>query len=123
MEESSGKPPTSAAEHARFLQGILPAYFADYWAMVAQLGPVSLKTHYDPNRIRSTWDVRDRLGQIDMPTLVISGLYDFVCARRFSDEIVAGIHGVTCLKLHESGHFGYQEQQELLVKTVADFVS
>ncbi|EWM17173.1 alpha/beta fold hydrolase [Kutzneria sp. 744] len=91
--------------------------------MVAQLGPVSLKTHYDPNRIRSTWDVRDRLGQIDMPTLVISGLYDFVCARRFSDEIVAGIHGVTCLKLHESGHFGYQEQQELLVKTVADFVS
>lgn len=86
-EESSGKPPTSAAEHARFLQGILPAYFADYWAVVALHGPTTLRTHYDPSRIRSTWDVRDRLGQIDGPTLVISGLYDFVCARRFSDEI------------------------------------
>jgi pimeloyl-ACP methyl ester carboxylesterase len=77
-EEHSGHPPVSADDHRRYLEAILPAYFADYRETVAKFGPITLKTYYDPNRIRSTWDVRDRLGRIDVPTLVVSGKYDFV---------------------------------------------
>jgi pimeloyl-ACP methyl ester carboxylesterase len=121
--EGSGTPPTSAEVHRRYLEAILPAYFADYWRTIAEIGPISLTTYYDPHRILSTWDVRDRLGRIDVPALVVSGKYDFICPRVFADELAAGIPDVTYLKLDESGHFGYVEQQDRFVKAIADFVS
>jgi proline iminopeptidase len=107
---------------ADYLNTILPAYFNDYRVTVAQRGPVALKVFYDPARTNSLWEARDRLGQVALPTLVISGRYDFICSRRWGDEMAAGIRDVTYLKLDESGHFGYLEgQQDEFVRAVGEF--
>ncbi|QUQ72310.1 alpha/beta fold hydrolase [Kutzneria sp. CA-103260] len=121
-QATGGESSEGEAAHTRFLQNILPAYFANYWATVAARGPLTLQVRDDPARKPDSWDGRDRLGRIDVPTLVVSGRYDFICPRQWSDQLVAGIPDTTYLRLDESGHFGYLEQQDLFVSTVAEFV-
>jgi pimeloyl-ACP methyl ester carboxylesterase len=105
-----------------FLQAILPAYFANYWQTVDQRGPITLDVTSDPGRKDSDWDVRGALDRIEVPTLVISGLYDFICPRRWSEEIRAGVPNAQMLELNQSGHFGYLEQQDEFVRTLVDFM-
>jgi pimeloyl-ACP methyl ester carboxylesterase len=121
-QATGGQSSAGEEAHTRFLRAILPAYFANYWETVAARGPLALKVCDDPARKPNTWDGRDRLGRIDVPTLVVSGQYDFICPRQWSDQLVAGIPDTTYLRLDESGHFGYLErQQDLFVSTVAEF--
>ena len=56
-----------------------------------------------------------------MPTLVISGLYDFICPRRWSKAIRAEVSNAQMLELNQSGHFGHLEQQEDFKRTVVEF--
>ncbi|MFD1521394.1 alpha/beta hydrolase [Pseudonocardia yunnanensis] len=104
-----------------FLRAILPAYFANYWQTVERRGPITLDVTWDPERKDSDWDVRGTLDRIDVPTLVISGLYDFICPRRWSEEIRTGVPNAQMLELNQSGHFGYLEQQDEFVRTVVEF--
>lgn len=104
-----------------FLRAILPAYFADYWQTVDRKGPITLDATCDRERRDSDWNVRGALGRIDVPTLVISGLYDFICPRRWSAEIREGVPDVGMLQLNQSGHFGYLEQEDEFVRSVLEF--
>ena len=104
-----------------FLRTILPAYFANYWQTAGRSGPITLDVTWDPARKDSDWDVRGMLDRIDVPTLVISGLYDFICPRRWSQQICAGVPNAQMLELDHSGHFGYLEQQDEFVPAVVKF--
>jgi pimeloyl-ACP methyl ester carboxylesterase len=106
--------------HERLLLGILPAYFADHRRTDADL-PVRV-TH-DPNRLPGTWDVRDQLGTIDVPALVIVGSYDFICPPRFAYELRDGLPDARLCELSDSGHFGHIEQPAEFVGAVMDFVN
>jgi proline iminopeptidase len=109
--------------HQRFLTGILPAYFADYRKTVELIGaaPTIGLTH-DPNRLPVQWDVRDQLGTIDVPALVIVGTYDFICAPRFAYEIQAGLPDARLVELRDSGHFGHVEEPDAFAEAVVDFI-
>jgi pimeloyl-ACP methyl ester carboxylesterase len=97
--------------HRHYLNTIRPAYFADFHRTVEDLGgPLTLDVTYDPARRPERWDARDRLGAIDVPTLVIAGEYDFICPPVWSAELHAKIPHARLLRLDQSGHFGHVEQ-------------
>ncbi|MCZ4602429.1 alpha/beta hydrolase [Streptomyces sp. Lzd4kr] len=108
--------------YRQYLNGILPAYFADYRKTVEQIGTFTLQVTHDPNRQPVTWDVRDRLSSIRTPSLVIVGTYDFICAPRFSYEMYAAMPHSRLHELRESGHFGHLEQSDEFVASIVDFV-
>lgn len=114
---------TDDESHERYLKAILPAYFADHRRTSEQWGgELSLRVTHDPNRLPVDWDVRDRLGAIDLPTLVIVGTYDFICPPRGAYEMHSGIPHARLCELRASGHFGHIEETGAFVAAVVDFV-
>jgi pimeloyl-ACP methyl ester carboxylesterase len=118
------KQPKDQEEFLAFFQAILPAYFKDYRATVAARGPQRLDGVHDPVRTGSSWDVRSELATIDLPTLVVSGRYDFICSPRWGDELAVGISGARHLKLDDVGHFAHLEgQRDEFFSAVATFAA
>ena len=114
---------TDDESHQRFLDGITPAYFADYRKTVELAGTeLTLGTTHDPNRLPVDWDVRDRLGAIDVAALVIVGTYDFICPPHFAYEMQAGLPNARLCELTDCGHFGHIEAPDEFAGTVLDFV-
>lgn len=107
----------------RYLNGIMPAYFADYRKTVERVGELTLAVTHDPNRLPVSWDVRDRLGAINVPALVVVGTYDFICPPRFAHEIHVGMPDSRLCELRESGHFGHIEEADEFAAAVLDFVN
>jgi L-proline amide hydrolase len=68
------------------------------------------------------WDVRDRLGEIDVPTLVIRGAYD-ECTEPIAATLVRGIRGARLVVFEESSHTPVLEETERYLRVVADFVA
>jgi len=89
-------------------------YFADFWARRDEfadfLAAVRIcaepATAPDPK----PFDVRDRLGEITAPTVVIAGRRDFICGSRWAVLLRDGIPGARLTVLEHSGHFGHVEQ-------------
>jgi pimeloyl-ACP methyl ester carboxylesterase len=111
------------ASFVLLLQGILPAYFADYRRTVNRYGPVVLDVTFDANRNNGEWDARGTLGKIDVPTLIIGGTYDFVCPTRWAKEMRAEMPAARLVELTGSGHFCHLEQQDEFDDAVIEFVS
>ncbi|KAL1752437.1 Alpha/Beta hydrolase protein [Schizophyllum commune] len=67
------------------------------------------------------WDVRDKLGDIDVPTLVINGARDFA-----QDWIVAPfvekISGVNWVKFEHSSHTPFWEERNKFNQVVAEYL-
>jgi pimeloyl-ACP methyl ester carboxylesterase len=57
------------------------------------------------------WDVTERLGEIDLPALVISGRYDEVTPVQ-SEELCAKLPQATRVLLEKSAHMGMLEEAE-----------
>ncbi|MFD3806902.1 alpha/beta hydrolase [Streptomyces sp. NPDC058619] len=96
------------------LREAMPVYFADYWARRDEFADFLAGVHIcaepatapDPE----PFDVRDRLGAITTPTLVIAGRRDFICGPRWAVMLRDGIPGARLAVLEHSGHFGHIEQ-------------
>ncbi|MEU7962613.1 alpha/beta hydrolase [Streptomyces sp. NPDC049097] len=108
--------------HRRCLHGILPACFADCRRTVERVGEPTLRVTHDANRHPVGWDVRDRLGTIDEPALVIVGTYDFICPLSCAYETGAGPADSRLCELRASGHFGHVEEADEFTAAVLDFV-
>lgn len=67
------------------------------------------------------WDVRDRLGEIDRPTLVIRGRYD-MCTDGVAATLVAGISGAREVVLGESSHTPVLEETDSYLDAVGAFM-
>ncbi|KAL1737096.1 Alpha/Beta hydrolase protein [Schizophyllum commune] len=69
----------------------------------------------------SNWDVRDKLGEIDVPTLVINGARDFA-----QDWVVApfvdNIPDVKWVKFENSSHTPFWEERDEFNQVVADYL-
>ena len=63
------------------------------------------------------WDVRDRLPEIDVPTLVIRGAYD-LCTPPVAKTLVDGIRGARLVVFEESSHTPVLEETERYLATV-----
>jgi proline-specific peptidase len=67
------------------------------------------------------WDVRDRLGEIDVPTLVIRGAYD-LCTPPVAETLVRGIPGARLEVFEESSLTPVLEEPARYLAVVRDFL-
>lgn len=67
------------------------------------------------------WDVRPRLPEIDLPTLITSGRYD-ICTPALAAEALRGIRGSEWVLFQESSHTAFVEEPELYSAVLAGFL-
>jgi proline iminopeptidase len=67
------------------------------------------------------WDVRERLGEIDVPTLVIRGRYD-MCTGPIAETLVKGIAGSREVVLEESSHTPVLEETDRYLASISSFM-
>jgi proline-specific peptidase len=67
------------------------------------------------------WDVSDRLGEIDVPTLVIRGHHD-MCTDKIAATLVAGIRDVREVVLEGSSHTPVLEETDRYLDVVGSFL-
>ena len=68
------------------------------------------------------WDITDRLGAIDVPTLVISGRYD-EATPTVVEPIVKGIPGAEWVLFEHSAHMPHVEERERYLDVVEAFLA
>jgi pimeloyl-ACP methyl ester carboxylesterase len=67
------------------------------------------------------WDVRARLDEIDVPTLVIRGRHD-MCTDAVAATLMAGLPNAREVVLEESSHTPVLEETERYVEAVRGFL-
>lgn len=67
-------------------------------------------------------DLRGRLRDIKVPTLVITGDEDFICGPACAEEISAAIPGARQVIVGDAGHMVFMEQPQAFHDEVADFL-
>ncbi|MBP2478299.1 proline iminopeptidase [Crossiella equi] len=106
-----------------YLETIQPLYFADY----AHTDLTALREVFDatlmPRQTPAEWDVREQLGLVSVPALVLSGAHDVLCGPRWADVLTSGLSHATAAPFALSGHFAHLEQPEAFTKAVVDFLS
>lgn len=141
MEEARKKAtPEQLAEIPRLFEGhdMTDEEFERWWEVVAPLYYHRWKEEYReggkrarPNReiiahmfrnVIPHYDVRDRLKDIAVPTLVIGARHDWVTPVSQSELIAAGIPDNRLVIFEESGHSPFVEEQEEFVRTVREFM-
>ena len=69
------------------------------------------------------YDVRDRLGELSVPTLIVVGAHDFICGPRWGALLTQGIPDAQTVILEKSGHFAHVEQPAEFGSAVAQIVA
>ncbi|GII58108.1 hydrolase [Planotetraspora thailandica] len=109
------------------LRRILPLYFADYWARESEFAAMrgAVRAWIDPMRGEepAPFDVRDALGSLAPPALVVTGAHDFICGTRWAHMLHDGIPGSRLTVLEGSGHMGHLEQPAEFTDVIARFVA
>ena len=67
------------------------------------------------------WDVRDRLGEITVPALVVRGRYD-LCTERIAATLLAGLPNVREVVFAESSHMPVLEETDRYLAVVESFL-
>lgn len=101
-----------------------PDYVA---ATFAKLGQQVYETMNGPSEFHvigtlKDWDIRHRLGEIAIPTLVTSGLYD-ECTPLQAEGVKNAIPGAEWLLFNESSHMPHVEECEAYVAALNGFLA
>jgi proline-specific peptidase len=92
----------------------------------AQFGAQVYETMWGPNEFTVTgtlkeWDVIDRLGELEVPTLITSGRHD-ECTPALVEPLARGIPGAEWVLFEESAHMPYLEETERYLEVVGGFL-
>lgn len=77
---------------------------------------------WNPTGRLRDWDVRDRLAEIDVPTLITSGRYDG-CTPPLAETAHRGIPDSEWVLFEESSHTAFVEEPERYRAVLADFLA
>jgi proline-specific peptidase len=102
-----------------------PDYVSHAFARMEE-DPEVYHTMWGPNEFTctgnlKTWDVRERLGEISVPTLVVCGRYD-EATPAIAETLRAGIAGAELHIFEHSSHLPHAEEPEAFRTVVADFL-
>jgi pimeloyl-ACP methyl ester carboxylesterase len=76
---------------------------------------------WEPTGRLRDWDVRPRLGEIELPTLITSGRYD-CCTPKLAEEAHRGIPGSEWVLFEDSSHTAFVEEPERYRAVLSDFL-
>ena len=79
------------------------------------------ESEWNANGLLRDWDVRGRLSEINVPTLVTSGRYD-ECTPKLAAEAARGIPRAEQVIFEESSHSAYAEEAEHFRGVLTDFL-
>jgi proline-specific peptidase len=88
--------------------------------------PEVYHTMWGPSEFHATgtlkeWDIRNRLGEIDLPTLVTSGRYD-AATPAIAETVHCGIAGSEWVIFEQSSHVAHLEEEDEYRHVVEDFL-
>ena len=86
-----------------------------------QKGSFEVASYMMANAIPS-YDVRERLAELAVPTLVMGASYDWVTPPTQSEQIVAALPSAEYVLFEDSGHMPFIEENELYLSTVEKFL-
>lgn len=94
--------------------------------MKAELGREPYRAMVGPNEWTVTgalcgWDVRPRLGEVDVPALVLRGAYD-MCTEPIAATLVRGLSNAREVVLAESSHTPVLEESDRYLEVVGAFL-
>jgi len=69
------------------------------------------------------WTVMDRLGEIEVPTLVLAGQDDFQFPPEHQAELAAGIPNATLRIVDRAGHNAHSERPAVVIEAVRSFLA
>jgi proline iminopeptidase len=69
------------------------------------------------------FDFRDRLGSLAIPTLIIVGARDFICAPALSTLLHAAMPGSKLVTMEQSGHMPHLEEPAAFASAVVAFLN
>jgi proline-specific peptidase len=79
-------------------------------------------SEWNPNGKLRDWDVRDRLSEIDVPTLITSGRYD-ECTPMLAEDAQRGIPGAERVLFEDSSHTAFVEEPQRFRDVLSDFLA
>ena len=105
-------------------QMVYPAIPADVvlW-LKDRIGGASAQATYADFLANNHFDVMNRLGEIRVPTLVISGSEDRMAPRKFAEFLANGIPGARLEILDPCGHYPQAEQEEAFNRALETFLA
>ncbi|MFC1849183.1 alpha/beta fold hydrolase [candidate division CSSED10-310 bacterium] len=68
------------------------------------------------------YDIRDRLGEISTPTLIMAGRYDWITPLKFARELKAGIPNSHLEIFENAGHSIHSDEPEKFYKVVNEYL-
>jgi pimeloyl-ACP methyl ester carboxylesterase len=95
--------------------------FVDHALRAAPFNPAALRAFN--TMIAPTFDLRDRLGLITAPTLVLTGAEDYIAGPAAAAEIAAGIARSRLAVVAGAGHFPWVEEPRQVRSEIARFLA
>lgn len=83
---------------------------------------VFLRSWTGPRATERSLDAKSRLGEIQVPTLVINGLSDVLWIQEVSDILTQGIQNASRIDLPDTGHLPPLERPEEVTKALQPFL-
>lgn len=112
-----------------FLKKIGPLYFKDPASPAVDVlgnfvtsNRIALAAFAATSSTDKNFLIRDRLGEISVPTLVLVGAHDFICSPVQARLLADGIPGAQLVELAESGHMGWIEEPQAFRLALFDFL-
>ncbi|PZA06843.1 MULTISPECIES: alpha/beta fold hydrolase [unclassified Meiothermus] len=125
-----GKIQLSGASLGVGLDMIAPLYFFDpvgdgvtVYREYVRSHPIPLSTFVAAGASDKRFLVREKLGSISVPTLIIEGRHDFICSPVQAQAIQEGIRGSRLVIFERSGHYPWLEEPEVFFTTLTDFLA
>ena len=111
-----------------FSEQVAPAYAGPrHLDVPGRLFPLSSFTgevaQYFFGSLAPGYDLRPRLAEIGVPTLVAVGRYDWVCPPVAGRILAAGIPDAELVEFTESGHFPFSEEPAAFQAAVGTFLT
>ncbi|QJR15354.1 alpha/beta fold hydrolase [Usitatibacter palustris] len=89
---------------------------------LAKYEPEPLNRAFAPGGFMRSFDLRPKLGAIRVPTLILAGRQDWICAPEFSEEIHRLIPGSKLVIFENSSHSMRLDEPEGMRREIAAFV-
>jgi proline iminopeptidase len=120
----------SADDMRQYYAVMAPMYARQYDAAAGTAGrtrtlysPEPLNRAFGPDGFLRRFDLRDELGRIKAPTLIMAGRHDWICPVEFSEEIHRLIPGSELRVFERSSHSIRSDEPEAMTDAILEFVT